>query len=236
MKKLYKVLAAAFAFALVLASPNMTIMSHAQGFNADATEWCNGEEGVAPSVEESWAEYLNNPSDSGASNSGGQDSGNHNSGSSNNGNQDSGSSNNSSNHTETVYNEAGEAQTVVASDGGSSYVKPNYTPGSQTSAGKQNFREVVNAGAGTYKVIHCGSEKMTFTLKDVDGKAKAADSIALKTLADGRWAINFTVKDATGCTIGAPLDRTYMYDTLGVSCVTINDTVIIDIAAESAAK
>lgn len=139
-------------------------------------------------------------------------------------------------HTEIVYNEAGEAQTVVVSDGGSSYVRPNYTPGSQTSAGKQNFREVVNAGAGTYKVIHCGSEKMTFTLKDADGKAKAADSIALKKLADGRWAINFAVKDATGCTIGAPLDRTYMYDTLGVSCVTINDTVIIDIAAESAAK
>lgn len=229
MKKLYKVLAAAFAFALVLASPNTAITSHAFGFNIDAPEDTSGD-GYMPD-DYDWGYEDNNASDSTPS-----DSGNHNSGSQDSGNHDSGSSNNSSNHTETVYNEAGEAQTVVVSDGGSSYVKPNYTPGSQTSAGKQNFREVVNAGAGTYKVIHCGSEKMTFTLKDADGKAKAADSIALKTLADGRWAINFTVKDATGCTIGAPLDRTYMYDTLGVSCVTINDTVIIDIAAESAAK
>lgn len=230
MKKLYKVLATASALALVVASPATAITSQAFGFNADAT--MHDGDSVRPADrDQTWSIADHGSSDSGSSNSGSSDSG-----SSNSSSRDSGSSNNSSNHTETVYNEAGEAQTVVVSDGGSSYVKPNYTPGSQTSAGKQNFREVVNAGAGTYKVIHCGSEKMTFTLKDADGKAKAADSIALKTLADGRWAINFTVKDATGCTIGAPLDRTYMYDTLGVSCVTINDTVIIDIAAESAAK
>lgn len=230
MKKLYKVSAAAFAFALVLASPNTVITSHAFGFNADSPEDTT-DYGYCPDDYQWHYDEGSSSSDSGSSNSGSSDSG-----SSNSSSHDSGSSNSSSTHTETVYNEAGEATTVVVSDGGSSYVKPNYTPGSQTSAGKQNFREVVNAGAGTYKVIHCGSEKMTFTLKDADGKAKAADSIALKTLADGRWAINFTVKDATGCTIGAPLDRTYMYDTLGVSCVTINDTVIIDIAAESAAK
>lgn len=232
MKKLYKVLATASALALIVASPNMTITSHAFGFDIDAKEDTSGAGYCSDEHTAEWnAEYDSSSSDSGSSSSGSSDSG-----SSNSSSRDSGSSNSSSTHTEIVYNEAGEAQTVVVSDGGSSYVKPNYTPGSQTSAGKQNFREVVNAGAGTYKVIHCGSEKMTFTLKDADGKAKAADSIALKTLADGRWAINFTVKDATGCTIGAPLDRTYMYDTLGVSCVTINDTVIIDIAAESAAK
>lgn len=226
MKKLYKVLATASAFTIVVASPNMVITSHALGFNANSPENTTGGDGEMPS------DYWSSSSSDSSSSSGGSSG----SGSSDSGNHDSGSSNSGSTHTEIVYNEAGEAQTVVVSDGGSSYVRPNYTPGSQTSAGKQNFREVVNAGAGAYKVIHCGSEKMTFTLKDADGKAKAADSIALKKLADGRWAINFAVKDATGCTIGAPLDRTYMYDTLGVSCVTINDTVIIDIAAESAAK
>lgn len=234
MKKLYKVLATASALALVVASPATAITSQAFGFNADSPEDTTDYGHLSDErAAEMDAECGFNSSSSSNSS---QDTGNHDSGSQDTGNHDSGSSNSSSTHTETVYNEAGEATTVVVSDGGSSYVKPNYTPGSQTSAGKQNFREVVNAGAGTYKVIHCGSEKMTFTLKDADGKAKAADSIALKTLADGRWAINFTVKDATGCTIGAPLDRTYMYDTLGVSCVTINDTVIIDIAAESAAK
>lgn len=235
MKKLYKVLATASALALVVASPATAITSQAFGFDIDAS-MDDTDYGTRPADrDQTWSIADHGSSDSGFSSSS-YDSGSSDSGSSNSSSRDSGSSNSSSTHTETVYNEAGEATTVVVSDGGSSYVKPNYTPGSQTSAGKQNFREVVNAGAGTYKVIHCGSEKMTFTLKDADGKAKAADSIALKTLADGRWAINFTVKDATGCTIGAPLDRTYMYDTLGVSCVTINDTVIIDIAAESAAK
>lgn len=209
MKKFYKVLATSFALSLIVASPATCITSHALGFNADSPEHSDGD-GKMPD------DYWSQGSNSGSSES-------------------SGSSNSVSTHTEVVYNEAGEAQTVVVG-GGSSSVKSNYTPGSQTSAGKQDFREVVDAGAGTYKVIHCGSEKMTFTLKGADGKAKAADSITLKTLADGRWAINFAVKDATGCTVGAPLDRTYMYDTLGVSCVTINDTVIIDIAAESAAK
>lgn len=208
MKKFYKVLATSFALSLIVASPATCITSHALGFDGDA-KYYDGDSTMPD-------DYWSQGSDSGSSES-------------------SGSSNSGSTHTKVVYNEAGEAQTVVVG-GGSSSVKSNYTPGSQTSAGKQDFREVVNASAGTYKVIHCGSEKMTFTLKGADGKAKAADSITLKTLADGRWAINFAVKDATGCTVGAPLDRTYMYDTLGVSCVTINDTVVIDIAAESAAK
>ena len=38
MRKLYKVLATAFAMALVLASPQTAITSHAFGFNADAPE------------------------------------------------------------------------------------------------------------------------------------------------------------------------------------------------------
>ena len=50
------------------------------------------------------------------------------------------------------------------------------------------------------------------------------------------WAINFEVADSEGLNIGAPIDRTYMFKTLGVSYVTINDTVVIDIEAESAAK
>ena len=57
----------------------------------------------------------------------------------------------------------------------------------------------------------------------------------LKQREDGKWAVNYEVADATGLTVGAPLDRTYMFSTLGVSYITINDTVIIDIEAEAAA-
>lgn len=111
--------------------------------------------------------------------------------------------------------------------------------------GKEQFRALAKSGAGTYKVTHKGNVIATFSLKDKDGNAASCTAVALKQRADGKWAIDFQVTektaettkaaDTTGFTVGAPLDRTYMYDTLGVSYITINDTVIIDIEAESAA-
>ena len=92
--------------------------------------------------------------------------------------------------------------------------------GKTASAGKEEFRAIAKAGAGTYKVMHKGVEVATFHLMDADKKAVAC--------------INYEVADATGLTVGAPVDRTYMYKTLGVSYVTINDDVVIDIEAESA--
>lgn len=124
-----------------------------------------------------------------------------------------------------------------SSSSGSTYSAPApKVAGSKATAGKQEFRAVASASAGTYKVIHCGSEKMTFSLKNAEGKAAACDGVALKKRDDGKYAINYAVKDAKGLTVGAPLDRTYMYNELGVSYVTINDEVIIDIEAEAAAK
>lgn len=118
--------------------------------------------------------------------------------------------------------------------------------GSTTSVtGKETFRALAKSGSGTYKVTHKGVEIATFTLMDADKKAVPCTAVALKQREDGKWAINFqvTVKnaettqaaDTTGLTVGAPLDRTYMYNTLGVSYVTINDTVVIDIEAEAQA-
>ena len=120
-------------------------------------------------------------------------------------------------------------------NGGSSYTAPK-AAGKATSAGKETFRAVAKAGAGTYKVTHKGIEIATFSLMDTDKKAVSCTAVALKQREDGKWAVNYDVADATGLTIGAPLDRTYMYNTLGVSYITINDTVIIDIEAEAAAK
>lgn len=108
--------------------------------------------------------------------------------------------------------------------------------GVSASAGKEAFRAIAKAGAGTYKVMHKGVEVATFHLMDADKKAVACTSVALKLRDDGKYAINYEVADATGLTVGAPVDRTYLYKTLGVSYVTINDTVVIDIAAEAAAK
>lgn len=128
----------------------------------------------------------------------------------------------------------------VGFDGGNSaasYSAPARKAVGTTAAveGKETFRAVAKAGSGSYKVIHCGNTIATFTLQDADGNAKACKSVALKKLNSGKWSINYTVDDSEGLTVAAPLDRTYMYDTLGVSCISINDTVIIDIEAEAAA-
>ena len=121
------------------------------------------------------------------------------------------------------------------SSSAASYTAPK-AAGKAVSAGKETFRAVAKAGAGTYKVTHKGIEIATFSLMDTDKKAVSCTAVALKQREDGKWAVNYDVADATGLTVGAPLDRTYMYNTLGVSYITINDTVIIDIEAEAAAK
>ena len=166
-------------------------------------------------------------SDSGSSYSGG--------GSSNSGSSDSGNYS---------YDGGGNSG---SSNSGASYSAPApKAAGSTTSVtGKETFRALAKSGSGTYKVTHKGVEIATFTLMDADKKAVPCTAVALKQREDGKWAINFqvtekyaeTTKDAdtTGLTVGAPLDRTYMYNTLGVSYVTINDTVVIDIEAEAQA-
>ena len=144
----------------------------------------------------------------------------------------------------------GSASLDIGGDSGSSTASYS-TPapkaaGSTTSVtGKETFRALAKSGSGTYKVTHKGVEIATFTLMDADKKAVPCTAVALKQREDGKWAINFQVTekyaettkdtDTTGLTVGAPLDRTYMYNTLGVSYVTINDEVIIDIEAEAAA-
>lgn len=107
--------------------------------------------------------------------------------------------------------------------------------GKTASAGKEEFRAIAKAGAGTYKVMHKGVEVATFHLMDADKKAVACTSVALKLRDDGKYAINYDVADATSLTVGAPVDRTYLYKTLGVSYVTINDVIVIDIEAEATA-
>ena len=136
-------------------------------------------------------------------------------------------------------NGGGGSSDWTSSNGGStstaSYTAPK-AAGKAASAGKETFRAVAKAGAGTYKVTHKGIEIATFTLMDSEKNAVSCTKVALKQREDGKWAVNYDVADATGLTVGAPLDRTYMYNTLGVSYITINDTVIIDIEAEAAAK
>ena len=147
-------------------------------------------------------------------------------------NSGSGSSNSGSDYNDGYVRDdvaAGGGGNASLSDGGSSSTASYTAPkaaGKAVSAGKETFRAVAKAGI----------EIATFSLMDTDKKAVSCTAVALKQREDGKWAVNYDVADATGLTVGAPLDRTYMYNTLGVSYITINDTVIIDIEAEAAAK
>ncbi len=139
---------------------------------------------------------------------------------------------------------AWEGGSVGFDNGSSSSSSASYSaparkaPGSNTGVtGKEQFRALAKSGEGSYKVTHKGQDIATFWLVDAEGKNVPCNAVALKQRTDDKkWAINFEVADSEGLNIGAPLDRTYMFKTLGVSYVTINDTVVIDIEAESAAK
>lgn len=126
-----------------------------------------------------------------------------------------------------------------SSNSSASYSAPaKRAPGSNTGVtGKEQFRALAKSGEGSYKVTHKGQTIATFWLVDSEGKNVPCTAVALKQRSDDKkWAINFEVADSEGLNIGAPIDRTYMFKTLGVSYVTINDTVIIDIEAEASAK
>ncbi len=166
----------------------------------------------------------------------------------NSGSSNSSSSNNSGSTDDGAYHgdgmgdggsSASNGNDDIGSGNGGSSSTASYTApkaaGKAASAGKETFRAVAKAGAGTYKVTHKGVEIATFNLMDSDKKAVSCTAVALKQREDKKYAIDFQVDDATGLTVGAPVDRTYMFSTLGVSYVTINDTVIIDIEAEVAA-
>lgn len=226
MKKriLTKVITMAMACALVMGNTGLTV--HA------ATD-----DGVY---------HGNGMADGGGGNASLDDGGSNSNSSSNSGSSssDSGSSNSgNSNYDDGAYHGDGMSDggggSASLSDGGSSSAASYTAPkaaGKAASAGKETFRAVAKAGTGTYKVTHKGVEIATFSLMDSDKKAVSCTTVALKQREDKKYAIDFQVDDATGLTVGAPLDRTYMYSTLGVSYVTINDEIIIDIESESAAK
>ena len=225
MKKriLTKVITMAMACALVMGNTGLTVHAATDDGAYHGDDMADGGGGNA-SLDDGGSN-SNSSSNSGSSSS---DSGSSNSG---NSNYDDGAY-----HGDGMSDGGGGGASL--SDGGSSSAASYTAPkaaGKAASAGKETFRAVAKAGAGTYKVTHKGVEIATFSLMDSDKKAVSCTAVALKQREDKKYAIDFQVDDATGLTVGAPLDRTYMFSTLGVSYVTINDTVIIDIEAEVAA-
>lgn len=225
-KKTFKsVLALMLALTVVIAG-NMTVFAYDDGCVHHENEG-NEESGKG----------LDLPSDSGSSDSGS-------SSSSSSGGSSSSSSSESSGGGSSYSSDSGSYDAGASYDAGSgssgstsSYSAPApKVAGTETSAGKESFKALAKPAAGTYKVWHKGSEVCTFRVMCTNKQSvSCCTKIALKQRDDKKWAINFEVDDARDLTIGAPVDRTYMYDILGVSYVSINDSIIIDIEAEAKA-
>ncbi len=223
MKKriLTKVITMAMACALVVGNTGLTAHAYTDdgAYHGDGRPGGDGNDGSAPI--DLGGSGSSSSSNSGSSSSGGSSS-------------DSGSDYSY----DSTSSDSGNYSYDSGSNGGSSSTASYTAPkaaGKAASAGKETFRAVAKAGAGTYKVTHKGMEIATFSLMDSDKKAVSCTAVALKQREDKKYAIDFQVDDATGLTVGAPLDRTYMFSTLGVSYVTINDEIVIDIEAEVAA-
>lgn len=244
MKKNILIKAMGMAMACALVVGNTGIIAHAEYWD----DGCYHGDGREPGGNDNSASV-----DIGGSDPGSNYSGSSGSSSSGGGSSDSGSSHSGGSSSDSGSSDSGNYSYDSGSgNSGSSNSSASYSApapkaaGSATSVtGKETFRALAKSGSGTYKVTHKGVEIATFTLMDADKKAVPCTAVALKQREDGKWAINFQVTekyaettqaaDTTGLTVGAPLDRTYMYNTLGVSYVTINDTVVIDIEAEAQA-
>ena len=228
-KAISKILVTMMAITMMSGS---TLCVHAEGTDDGVYQ---GDGGVSYGVTEGESGGFDTPSDSGSSDSGSSgggssepsysapsESSSHDSG---NGSQDSGAS----------YSAPADGGSASSSASVSTPSVTKAAGGTTGVTGGETFRALAKSGEGSYKVTHKGQTIATFWLVDAEGKSVSCDSVNLKQREDGKWAIDYKVANSEGLNIGAPLDRTYMFKTLGVSYVTINDAVIIDIEAESAA-
>ncbi len=216
---MYKVLAAACAMAVVVASPAMTMTTHAHGFNINAGE-DNG--GNVTGDDNYWDNYW---SDSSSSNDGG-------------------SSSSEPSYDEPTFEEPSAPSEAPSysdnSASGSNVSSSNSNGGAATAPraagnansktvnveGGQKFKIVMNADHTAYQVYHCGINRATFNVADKEGNAVAFSTVALEKGEDGLWYANIKFAegvDTTGFTVSAtPGDATYLYTELGVSGIKVN--------------
>ena len=223
---MYKVLAAACAMAVVVASPAMTMTTHAHGFNINAGEDNGGNVTVDDNY---WDNYW---SDSSSSNDGGSSSSEPSydeptfeepsapsEAPSYSDNSSSGSNVSSSNGSASSSNSNGGAATAPRAAGNANSKTVNVEGG-------QKFKIVMNADHTAYQVYHCGINRATFNVADKEGNAVAFSTVALEKGEDGLWYANIKFAegvDTTGFTVSATAgDATYLYTELGVSGIKVN--------------
>ncbi len=221
MKKIYKILAAAFAMALVAASPYTAITSHAQGFVGD---WDGGQYGTGADTDAEG--YWGDPTENFSSNSSESYSEpSYDSGSSDSGSGDSGESYSAS---------SGDS----GSNGGGAAAAPSglATKGNtKTIDGFETFRQVNKAKDGRVAIYHCGIEQYTAQLMDADRNAVAFKYANLyQDTETGKFYLNIVTEDGVdtaGYTVGTWKGSIDYLPELGLNGVTLNGIVVAEPAA-----
>ncbi len=220
MKKLYKILAAAFAMALVAASPYTAIISHAQGFTGfdggyyeQDFEMTDDYWGDATEPSYSEPSYSEPSYDSGSSDSGSGDS-------------------------ESSYSAPSGDSGNGGNSGGGAATAPSglATKGNtKTIEGYETFRQVNKAKVGRVAIYHCGIEQYTAQLMDAGGNAVAFWYANLyQDTETGKFYLNLVTEDGvdtagyTVCTWKGSID--YLPE-LGMNGVTLNGVVVAEPAA-----
>lgn len=212
-KNIYKLLATAFAVALIAASPVTSITSHALGFNPGARD--DTDYGYRPD------DYGQNWSNNGGSTESGQPApsgGSNNNGSGNNGSSNSGSSN--SGETSGGYWSKQDPNDVVVN-----------VPG------VQKFRSIMSKDHTVYEVYHCGISRASFRVTDAEGNVVAFSTVTLEQGEDGLWYLNITLPegvDVEGLIVALTKgDLAYLASELGISGIQLNGTVMLLTAPET---
>lgn len=225
---MYKVLAAACAMAVVVASPAMTMTTHAGlGFNSNAGEDHGGDVTVDNDYwsNQSWVEDSGNDSSSSSEPSYDEptfeepSAPSYEAPSAPSYEAPSYSDNSVSNSNASVSNSNGGTATAPKAARNANSMTVNVEGG-------QKFKIVMNADHTAYQVYHCGINKATFKAADKEGNAVAFSTVALEKGEDGLWYANIKFAegvDTTGFTVSATAgDATYLYTELGVSGIKVN--------------
>ncbi len=222
MKKLYKLLAAAFALTLIVMSPAAAIESHAVGLVGD---WDGG---YVEQDFEMTDDYWDNSSSSDSGSSYSEPSysePSYDSGSSDSGSSDSGS---------------GESYSAPSGDSGNGGAASAPTGlatkgNTKTIEGYETFRQVNKAKDGRVAIYHCGIEQYTAQLMDADGNAVSFWYANLyQDTETGKFYLNIVTEDGVdtaGYTVGTWKGSIDYLPELGLNGVTLNGVVVAEPAA-----
>ena len=230
---MYKVLAAACAMAVVVASPAMTMTTHAHGFNIDAGHDDGGDVTVDDNYWDNyWSDSSSNDSSSSSEPSYDEptfeepSAPSYEEPSAPSYEEPSYSDNSASNSNASVSN----SNASVSNSNGGAATAPRAAGNANSKTvnveGGQKFKIVMNADHTAYQVYHCGINRATFNVADKEGNAVAFSTVALEKGEDGLWYANIKFAegvDTTGFTVSATAgDATYLYTELGVSGIKVN--------------